>query len=136
VSRVGYDCISSVEYLTFHCHSAKALATPMRMRNAAAANASQRSGMLISQSRSPADKRIYSSDEGIRSHHTDSALIRQAPFTRYNLLSNWLSNRLYRLSNRIDNRYNRIDNRLNVCIHDTTGCQAGLTTGLTTGCIV
>jgi len=36
--------------------------------------------------------------------------------------------------------YNRFDNRLNVCIHDTTGCQSGLTTslttGLTTGCIV
>ena len=118
VSRVGCHCISSVEYLTFHCHSAKALATPMRMRNAAAANASQRSGMLISQSRAPADERTYSSDEGISSHHTDSALIRQAPFTRYNLLSN------------------QIDNRLNVCIHDTTGCQTGLTAGLTTGCIV
>jgi len=35
----------------------------------------------------------------------------QAPFTRYNLLSNRLSN--------------RIDNRFNVCIHDTTGCQTG-----------
>jgi len=32
--------------------------------------------------------------------------------------------------------YNRIDNRLNVCIHDTTCGQTGLTTGLTTGCIV
>ena len=31
--------------------------------------------------------------------------------------------------NRLSNRF---DNRLNVCIHDTTGCQ----TGLTTGCIV
>jgi len=30
----------------------------------------------------------------------------------------------------------RFDNWLNVCIHDTTGCQPGLTTGLTTGCIV
>ena len=50
---------------------------------------------------------------------------RLAPFTRYNLLSN------------------RFDNRLNVCIHDTTGCQTGLTTGCImytniqpTGCIV
>jgi len=50
------------------------------------------------------------------------------PFTRYN-----------RLSNRL---YNGFDNRLNVCIHNTTGCQTGLTTGcivttgLTIGCIV
>ena len=35
----------------------------------------------------------------------------KAPFTRYNLLSN------------------RIDNRVNVCIHDATGCHIGLTTG-------
>ena len=42
----------------------------------------------------------------------------QAPFTRYNLLTNKLSN--------------RFDNWLNVCIHDTTGCQ----TGLTISCIV
>jgi len=41
--------------------------------------------------------------------------IPQAPFTRYSLLSNRLSNRFY--------------NRLNVCIHDTAG-------SLTTGCIV
>jgi len=38
----------------------------------------------------------------------------KGPFTGYNLFSN------------------RFDNRVNVCIHDTTGCQ----TGLTTGCIV
>jgi len=37
-------------------------------------------------------------------------LERKAPFTRYNLFSNRLSS--------------RFDNRLNVCIHDTTGCQA------------
>jgi len=30
----------------------------------------------------------------------------------------------------------RVVNRLNVCIHDTTGCQGGLTTSLTTGYIV
>jgi len=40
------------------------------------------------------------------------------PFTRYNLLSNRL--------------WNRFNNRLTVCIHDTTSCQ----NGLTTGCIV
>jgi len=28
---------------------------------------------------------------------------------------------------------NTFDNQLNVCIHDTTGCQTDLTTGLTTG---
>jgi len=39
-------------------------------------------------------------------------------YTRHSRLSNWLSN--------------ETDNRLNVCIHDTTSCQ----TGLTTGCIV
>jgi len=52
-----------------------------------------------------------------------AALIPEAPFTRYNLLSNRLSN--------------RFDNRVNVCIHDrpTTGCQTRLTTGLTNGCI-
>jgi len=48
------------------------------------------------------------------------------PFTRYN----WLSHRLY----------NPSDNRLDVCIHDATccptGCQIGLTTVLTTGCIL
>jgi len=48
--------------------------------------------------------------------HNRSGGRSKAPFTRYNLLSNRLP----------------IDNRLNVCIHDTTGCQ----TGLTTGCIV
>jgi len=49
-----------------------------------------------------------------------------------------------RFDNRIDNRFdnglytrdrrlsNRLYNRLNVCIHDTSGCQSGLTTG----CIV
>ena len=41
-------------------------------------------------------------------------VIADTPFTRYNRLSNGF------------------DNRLNVCIHDTTGCH----TGLTTGCIV
>jgi len=41
--------------------------------------------------------------------------ISKAPFTRYNLLSNRLSN--------------RFDNQLNVCRHDTA-------TGMTTGCIV
>jgi len=84
-------------------------------------------------------------------------LLFNTPFTRYNRLSE-------RLYNRYDNRldvclhnaagcpvvqpavqlnsrlYNRFDNRLDVCIHDTTccptGCQTGLTAGLTTGCIV
>jgi len=60
------------------------------------------------------------------------AYLCKAPFTRHNLFSN------------------RFDNRVNVCIHDTTGCQTGMTTGcivytniqpgcltrLTTGCIV
>jgi len=40
----------------------------------------------------------------------------KAPFTRYNLLLNRLSN--------------RFDNRVNVCIHDTTGCQTRCQTGL------
>jgi len=44
--------------------------------------------------------------------------ITKAPFTRYNLLSN------------------RFDNQLNVCVHDTTGCQSGCQTRLTSGCIV
>jgi len=43
-------------------------------------------------------------------------------YTRYSRFSNGLSN--------------GFDNRLNVCLHDTTGCHADLTTGLTTGCIV
>jgi len=82
------------------------------------------------------------------------------PFTRYNRLSNrlynWFDNRAERIAtvrstgcqtrlyNRFDNwlytwysrlskwLWNGFDNRLNVCIHDTTGC----TTGLTTGCVV
>jgi len=40
---------------------------------------------------------------------------------------------IYILSNRLPNQF---DNQLNVCIHDTTGCQAGCQTRLTTGCIV
>ena len=55
------------------------------------------------------------------------------PFTQYNRLS-------IRLYNRFDNRLYRVNkhatgcqnNRLHVCVHDTTGCQAGLTTS----CIV
>jgi len=59
-------------------------------------------------------------------------------FTRYSRLSNRLynpfDNRLYTRYSRLSNRLlNGFDNRLNVCIHDTTGCQSGLTTGLTTG---
>ena len=46
----------------------------------------------------------------------------KAPFTRYNLLSN-------RLSNRFDNRVYRV-------YKHSTGCQTRLTTGLTSGCIV
>ena len=46
----------------------------------------------------------------------------EAPFTRYNLLSN-------RLSNRFDNRLYRV-------YKHSTGCQTRLTTGLTNGCIV
>jgi len=58
---------------------------------------------------------------------------------------NRLSNRVvYRFDNRLYTRYRRLsirlsngfDNRLNVCIHNTSGCQTGLTTGMTTGCIV
>jgi len=45
----------------------------------------------------------------------------KAPFTRYNLLSNWLSN--------------RFDNWVNVCIHDTTGCQTRYQTGPFVSCI-
>ena len=47
----------------------------------------------------------------------------------YNRFGNWLYTRYSCLSNRLSNRF---DNRLNVCIHDTTDCQ----TGLTTSCIV
>ena len=54
----------------------------------------------------------------------------------YNRLDNRLYTRYSRLSNRLPNRSNGFGNRLNVCIHDTTGCHIGLTTGLTTGCIV
>ena len=67
----------------------------------------------------------------------------------YNRFDNRLYTRYIRLSNRLSNGF---DNRLNVCIHDTTGCQTddnrlyrvyehltgcqtGLTTGMTTGCI-
>ena len=64
----------------------------------------------------------------------------KTPFTRYSRLSNRLYNRFdnaavscKQTSNRLSYRF---DNRLDVCIHDTTGCQSGLTTGLTTGCIV
>jgi len=46
----------------------------------------------------------------------------QAPFTRYNRLSN-------RLSNWFDNRLYRV-------YKHPAGCQTGCTTGLTTGCIV
>jgi len=73
--------------------------------------------------------------------------MRYTPFTRYNRLSN-LTQPVVQPVNRLYNRltgcttglttvlneqplFNRFDNRLNVCIHDTTGCQAGLTTGLT-----
>ena len=61
---------------------------------------------------------------GVGSHSDPrvEAVKSEAPFTRYNLLSNRLSN--------------RFDNRVNVCIHDTTGSQTGCQTGLTTGCIV
>jgi len=47
---------------------------------------------------------------------------RQAPFTRYNLLSN-------RLADRFNNRLYRV-------YKHSSGCQTRLTTGLTTGCIV
>jgi len=51
----------------------------------------------------------------------------QAPFTRYNLLSNRLKvvlciQTFNRLSNPFDNRF---DNQLDVCLHDATGCQTG-----------
>jgi len=51
----------------------------------------------------------------------------------YNRFDNRLYTRYSRLSNRLSNGF---DNRFNVCIHNTTGCQFGLTTSLTTGCIV
>jgi len=85
----------------------------------------------------------------------------KAPFTRYNLLSNHLSNRfdnrlyrVYKHSNGCQTRmttglttgwmnsgcsFNTVvtwQNRLYVCLHDTAGCQTSCTTGLTTGCIV
>ena len=47
----------------------------------------------------------------------------------YNQFDNWLYTRYSRFSN-------GFDNWLNICIHDTTGCQTGLTTSLTTGCIM
>ena len=55
-------------------------------------------------------------------------MLAKAPFTRYSLLSN-------RLSNRFDN-HNRFDNRLYRVYKHSTGCQTHLTTGLTNGCIV
>jgi len=97
---------------------------------------------------------------GLQIGSFDSPLFSHTPFTRYNQLSNRLYNGfdnrvertanvrstgcqtgLYnRFDNRLNTRYSRLSNRLsngfdnwlNVCIHDTTGCQ----TGLTTGCIV
>jgi len=79
-----------------------------------------------------------------KSCHITPILHSHSPFTRYNRLSN-------RFDNLCDKRvertatvrstgcqtglYNRFDNWLNVCIHDTTGCQGGLTTSLTTGYI-
>ena len=47
----------------------------------------------------------------------------------YNWFDNWLCTRYSCLSNRLSNGF---DNQLDVCIHNTTGCQ----NGLTTGCIV
>jgi len=47
----------------------------------------------------------------------------------YNWFDNWLYTRYSCLSNRLSNGF---DNQLDVCIHNTTGCQ----NGLTTGCIV
>ena len=44
-------------------------------------------------------------------------------------LYNRIDNRLYTQHSHLSNRF---DNQLNVCIHDTTSCE----TGLTTGCIV
>ena len=72
------------------------------------------------------------------------------PFTRYSRLSrfdnrveqtatvhstschtglyNWFDNRLYTRYSQLSNRLSiGFDNWLNVCIHDTTGCQTGLT---------
>jgi len=53
----------------------------------------------------------------------------------FNRLSNRVvhrfDNRLYTRYSQLSNRLlNGFDNRLNVCIHDTTGCQTVLTTGL------
>jgi len=50
----------------------------------------------------------HSSPTNLKERLTESGTSK-APFTWYNLLSNWLSN--------------PFDNRVNVCIHNTTGCQ-------------
>ena len=65
----------------------------------------------------------------------------QAPFTRYNLLSNRLSNRfnnrLYRVYKHSTGCQTRLTTGLTTsCIVYTAGCQIGCKTGLTTGCIV
>ena len=57
----------------------------------------------------------------------------KTPLTQYNRLSyrfyNRFDNRLYTRYSRLSNRLSYgFDNRLNVCTHDTTGCQASLTT--------
>jgi len=120
-----------------------------------------KSNSVISTQSSPQTASTAGSDPSdlITSDHTTQRRCDQtkAPFTRYNLLSNRLSNRFgnrvnvcihettgglpvvscmqtfNRLSNPFDNRF---DNRLDVCLHDTAGCQTGCTTRLTTGCIV
>ena len=67
----------------------------------------------------------------------DRLLYGQTPLIR---LVMDLSSPVYTIQSVVKPVYNRFDNRLNVCIHDTTGCQTGMTTGcqtgLTTGCIV
>jgi len=67
-------------------------------------------------------------------HISWRARISKAPFTRYNLLSNRFDNRLYR----VYKTFNPFDNRFDktaVSLY-TAGCQTGITTRLTTGCIM
>jgi len=64
-------------------------------------------------------------------------LLCEAPFTRYNLLSNRFDKRLYRVYKLSTGCQTRLTTGMtNGCIVYTAGCQTGCTTDLTTGCIV
>jgi len=58
------------------------------------------------------------------------AVLGRAPFTRYNLLSNRLSNRFDSHTPDVGGCFGPLptcfDNRLDVCLHDTAGCQTGV----------